>query len=84
MIELRPQYCRYRNTKLLPDTDKKKKKTPSGSIHEIIKLLHKDIGNGKIEDDIPRYIAENISKNNPIRLTSHLFFCPLLVKWCDI
>lgn len=38
MIELRPQYCRYRNMKLLPDTDENKKKILSGSIHEIIRL----------------------------------------------
>lgn len=46
MIELRPQYCRYRNMKLLPDTDENKKKILSGSIHEIIRLLHKDTENG--------------------------------------
>ena len=83
MIELRPQYCRYRNTMLLPDTDKNKKKKPSGSIHEIIKLLYKDTENGKMVDDIQRYIADNMNRNSPTSPTLYLLFCSLLVNWYD-
>ena len=83
MIELRPQYCRYRNMKLLPDTDENKKKILSGSIHEIIRLLHKDTENGNMVDDIPIYIADNMNRNSPISPTLYLFFCSLLVNWCD-